>query len=255
MQLFDSHTHLNAPSLLSDLDGVLARAVEAGVCSMAVIGYTLESSRCAVELAQRHSHLHAVVGIAPHDAHTATDADWDALVELARSPGVVGIGETGFEGHYHPDTLDVQRRLLDRHTVLARELGFPLVIHLRAADDLFLRWAEQNADVPCIMHCFSGGPDLVRVCLEAGFHISFAGSVTFKNAKEVQAACAVVPLDRLLIETDCPYLAPGKYRGRRPCEPHMLVETARAVAVLRGASLAEIAAATTANSRRIFGLR
>lgn len=254
MRFFDSHTHLNDERLSADLEGVLGRARDAGVGEMLIVGYTVESSLRAVELATTHEGLYAAVGVAPHDAHTATDADLAVLEALAGRPRVVAIGETGLEGHYRPETLDTQTRVLEAHAAIACRHGLPLVIHLREATERFVRWLDGQEAVAGIMHCYSGDAALARCCLARGLYISFAGPVSFKNAHALRAACAEVPPERLLIETDAPYLAPGKYRGQKPCEPFMLPETARAVAGVLGVTLEAVAETSRRNTLRVLGI-
>lgn len=254
MRFFDTHAHLNHRQLLPNVPDVVARARQAGVEHIVVVGYDIASSQQAVALARSYTGMYAAIGVAPHDAHRWADADFDTLDDLATDPHVVAIGETGFEGHYRPDTLDRQREVLDAHAELALRHNLPLVIHLRQAADHWLAWLAQHPHARGVMHCFSGDLALAEVCLKAEFWISFAGPVSFKNDHGLRAIAATIPLDRLLVETDAPYLAPGRYRGAGCCEPFMLPETVTAIAKARSLSVEAIAMATYRNATTFFGL-
>ncbi len=256
MRLIDSHCHLDDRQFDQDREQVIERALHAGVECMLAIGSgdgppDLEA---AIRLAERYPAVWATVGVHPHDAAKANGRTWERMRELLTHPKVLALGEIGLDYHYNFSPPDVQREVFRRQLELAREAGKPVIIHTREAwaDTLaILRqyWAESSP--PCVMHCFSGGPEQARECLELGFVLSFAGVVTFPKALRVQEAARAAPSDRLLVETDAPYLAPVPHRGRRN-EPAYVAHTAARVAELRGEPLEELAEAITANFRRIF---
>lgn len=255
MTLIDSHCHLDGKSFSSDLDAVLERARASGVTALLAIGSgdgppDLEA---AIRLADAYSHIWATVGVHPHEAAKATPETWIELTSLTAHPKVVAVGEIGLDYHYNFSPREVQREAFSGQLAIARAASKPIIIHTREAwDDTFaILEAEWPAAGPGgIMHCFSGGPAEAQRSLELGFHISFSGIVTYPKAAEVQQAARLVPLDRLLIETDCPYLAPAPHRGKRN-EPAFLVHTAKFLAELRGDSFERIAEATSENWRRL----
>jgi len=255
--VIDSHCHLDMDDFAGDHLDVLARAAAAGVSGMITIGAggPLECNQHAVALAATHAPVHATVGVHPHEASVVTDAVMDSIEALARSPKVVAIGETGLDYYYDNSPRPRQREAFARFIHLARALELPIVVHLRNADDdaeAVMR-TEGAATVGGVIHCFSGDCASARRFLDLGFHISFSGIVTFKRADALRAAARLVPADRLLIETDAPFLAPVPYRGRRN-EPALVVQTAAALAAIREESLAEVAACTRDNTRRLFRL-
>ena len=203
-----------------------------------------------MRLADAYPDIYATVGVHPHDAGKATEETFARLRELLAHPKVLGVGEIGLDYHYDFSPRETQREVFARQLAMAREAGKPVIVHTREA------WEDTLAALgegPGILHCFSGGPAQAERALALGYHISFAGMVTFPKAADVQAAARMVPRERLLVETDAPYLAPVPRRGKRN-EPAFVVETARRVAELRGTALEDIAAATTANFRLLFGL-
>lgn len=256
MTLVDSHCHLDDRRFDHDREQVIERALASGVAVMLAIGSgngppDLEA---AIRLAERHEAVWATVGVHPHDAAKADEGTWARLRELLTHPKVLAAGEIGLDYHYNFSPPDVQRRVFERQLELAREAARPVVIHTREAwvDTLaILRRHWASCGLPCVMHCFSGGPEEARECLDLGFCLSFAGVVTFPKAARVQASARLTPLDRLLVETDAPYLAPVPHRGRRN-EPAYVVHTAARLAELRGEAIGKLAEATTANFRRIF---
>jgi TatD DNase family protein len=255
MTLVDSHCHLDDTQFDADRDAVIERARAAGVETMLAVGTgngppDLEAG---IRLADRYAEMYATVGVQPHDASKATPETYVRLRELLAHPKVVAIGEIGLDYHYNFSPPEVQREVFARQLELARAAGLPVVVHTREAwpDTL---WLLAEAGVASgVMHCFSGGPQEAGQSLALGFHVSFAGVVTFPKALAIQAAARMVPLERLLVETDAPYLAPVPHRGKRN-QPAFVVETARKLAELRGTALEEIAAATTENFRRLFGV-
>jgi TatD DNase family protein len=244
----DSHCHLQS---LDDAAGALERARAAGVQRIICVGTDLETSRQAVELAGRHADVDATVGLHPHDA-SALDAQWPELEALAAHDAVVAVGETGLDFHYLHSPEDAQEAAFRAQIALATRLDRALVVHSREAwDDTFRVLAAEGAPSRTVLHCFTGGPEEARRALDAGAYVSFSGIVTFKTADDVRAAAALVPDDRLLVETDAPYLAPVPHRGR-PNEPAWVVAVGDAVAGVRGRPPAEVAAASRAATARAF---
>jgi len=255
--MIDSHCHLDFADFEADRAAVLARARQAGVTAFVAIGSGRDTSsaREAVALARAEPDIFAAVGVHPHDAAGMTEADWVELDSLARAPRVVGVGETGLDYHYDLSPRPVQQEVYRRFVALARAARRPLVSHVRDAHEdaaAILREAGA-AEVGGVIHCFTGGVEDARRYLDLGHHLSFSGILTFKNAAEVRAAAAFAPLDRVLVETDAPYLAPVPHRGKRN-EPAFLAETVRALAAVRGADPATVEAATAANATRLFRL-
>ncbi|MBI3464470.1 MAG: TatD family hydrolase [Planctomycetes bacterium] len=258
MQFIDTHAHLDDEQLAPDLGAVITRAQEAGVVAIVAVGTTLETSRQAVQLAREHTLVRAAVGMHPNYLGQASPADWSAVAELAREPEVVAIGETGL-GRFRTDSpFDLQVDYFERHLAVARERKLPIVIHCRDAEEDVLRCltaAAGTGRVSGVMHSFSGQAATAARCVELGLCISFAGQLTFKNRKfdALREVAKLVPLDRLLVETDSPYLAPEPHRGERN-EPAHVRFTAERLAELRVMDPAALATATTANARRLFGL-
>jgi TatD DNase family protein len=256
-RLVDTHCHLDPQYFPAGPAEAVARAEALGVVGFVVIGVggDLGPARSAVELASEHpDKIGAVVGVHPHDATTLTSEAEAELEGLGGTPHVVAIGETGLDYHYDHSPRETQREAFARLIALARRLKKPLVIHTREApgDTLALLDSEGARDVGGIIHCFSEDLPFARRALELGFDLSFSGIVTFKTARSVHEVAAWAPLDRILVETDSPYLAPVPLRGK-PCEPAYVVHTAARVAELRGVTLEVIAHATTANAERRFG--
>ncbi len=257
--MFDTHAHLAHADFGDDLPEVLERARMAGVGYILNAGWDLASSAEAVALADPERGLYAAVGIHPHDAARAP-ADWkERLQELAGRPGVVALGEIGLDYHYDFSPRPAQQRLFAEQLALAGELGLPVLVHDREAhaDTLaaLRREAERrgNEVVRGVMHCYSGSPEMAPDLLGLGLLLGLGGPLTFANTRRAVEVAVAVPLSALILETDCPYLAPAPYRGRRN-EPAYLARVAEALATARGLSLAEVAEATTANARRMLGL-
>jgi TatD DNase family protein len=256
MRLFDTHAHLHFPDYADDLDAVLARARAAGVRAMVTIGTDRGTNRAVVELAQRLPDVWATVGIHPHDASEATEADLGEMERLARANAkVVGLGEMGLDFFRNLSPPDVQRDVFRRQIRIARAVGKPLVVHCRDAhEETLALLAEEGArDIGGVMHCFSGDVAMARRCLDLGFFISLAGPVTYKNARALPEVARFVPEDRLVVETDCPYLPPTPHRGRRN-EPAYVALTAAHVAGLRGADPDRLGETLTANAATLFGI-
>ncbi|HEY3722054.1 MAG TPA: TatD family hydrolase [Acidimicrobiia bacterium] len=249
MTWVDSHCHLPPDGPEADL--VLDRARAGGVEWMVCVGTDLESSRAAVALAARHPDVRATVGLHPHDA-SRLEAEWPALVELASAPEVVAIGEAGFDLHYNHSRFDEQEAAFRAQIQLAHATDRALVIHSREAwDDTFRVLADERVPRRTVFHCFTGGAAEAERGLDAGAYLSFSGIVTFKNANDVRAAAAVAPLERVLVETDSPYLAPVPHRGSTN-EPAFVAMVGAGLAAARGATVDDIAAATRATAASVF---
>jgi len=253
--VIDSHCHLDNPQFDPDREAVIARALAAGVERMVVIG-TGEGPpdlKAGIRLADRHESIYATVGVHPHDASTATRETYRELRELLKHPKVIAMGEIGLDYHYDHSPRDVQRDIFLKQMLIAGEARKPIVIHTREAWEdtialLEVYWRPYG--LGGIMHCFSGGPPQAALCLDLGFHLSFGGIITFPKASEVQEAARQTPADRILVETDAPYLAPVPHRGKRN-EPAFIAQTARKLAELRGVTPEEIARTTTENFQRL----
>jgi TatD DNase family protein len=254
VKLVDSHCHLDDEQFAADRDAAIERARAAGVERMMVIGTgngppDLEAG---LRLARQYSFIYATVGVHPHDAAKATPETFDRLSELARDAAVLAVGEIGLDYHYDFSPRDAQRSVFVRQLELAAAARKPIVIHTREAwDDTLALVREHGLPFGGIMHCFTGGPKEAEQALELGFHLAFGGILTFPKADSVRAAAALTPENRLLIETDSPYLAPIPYRGKRN-EPAFVVETARRLAEVRGSTAEDIATITTTNFDRLL---
>jgi TatD DNase family protein len=256
MQLVDTHAHLDEEAFSQDVDEVLARAVSAGVTVMLAVATTLESSRATIALAARVPQVFAAVGIHPNYAVQAQPGDWEAIEELSASPKVVAIGETGLDRYWDHTPFDVQLDYFRRQIELAKHRDLPFIVHCREAEPdvvAVLREAAGTGQLKGIMHSFCGGRATLDAALELGLHISFAGMLTFKKNAELRELAKTVPLERLLVETDSPYLAPQPHRGKRN-EPAFVRHTAECLAESHGRTLDEMATITTANARRLLGL-
>ena len=255
--MIDSHCHLDGDRFGADLPAVLERARAAGVTAMICVGSgeDLTSARASVELATHEADVYATVGVHPHDVSGMTESDWSELGTLAVHARVVGIGETGLDYHYDRSPRDVQQAAYRRFVALARATRKPLSSHVRDAhaDAATILRDERAADVGGVIHCFTGNVDDARGYLDLGHHLSFSGIMTFKNADDIRAAAVFAPAERILIETDAPFLAPIPYRGKRN-EPAFVVRTLAALAELRGISVDEADRITSENARRLFAL-
>ncbi|MBV9931392.1 MAG: TatD family hydrolase [Alphaproteobacteria bacterium] len=250
----DSHCHLNYKGLVEDQQGVLARARAAGVEAMLNISTRQSEWDDVIGVAEREPDVWASVGIHPHEADAHPDVQTATLVDKARHPRVVGIGESGLDFYYDHSDRERQRASFRAHIAAARETGLPIIVHTREAEaDTAGILADEmgKGAFAGVIHCFTASADFARKALALGLYISLSGIVTFKNAKDLQETAKAVPLDRLLIETDSPFLAPVPHRGR-PCEPAFVADTARFVATLRTLPLGELAARTSANFRTLF---
>ncbi|HEY4486068.1 MAG TPA: TatD family hydrolase [Nitrospiria bacterium] len=255
--MIDSHTHLYDPAYDGDREDVIRRAREAGVEVMIAVGCDLETSRRALELAESHEGIYATLGVHPHEVKSATDAAYAELEAMARNPKVVGIGETGLDYYYKHSPVDIQRDHFRRQIGLARRLGLPLVIHSRDAkeDTLAILREEQAEQAGGVLHCFTGDLEMAEAALDLGFYISFSGILTFSNAKPLREVAGALPLDRILVETDCPYLAPIPHRGKRN-EPAYLRKTIETLMELKEQpARSEMGRITAENTARLFKIK
>ena len=253
--LVDSHCHLDFPDFDADRDDVVARAHAAGVMTMVTISTRVAKFARLKEIASRYDNIWCSIGTHPHNAAEEPDVTAEQLAEIAaREPRVVAIGEAGLDYHYDNSPREAQREGFLRHIAAARMTQLPLVIHARDADDDIATILEDEAGkgaFPFVLHCFSSGAGLARRGLALGGYVSFSGILTFKNSDAIRAVAAEVPMERLLVETDAPYLAPPPHRGRRN-EPAYVIETAKVLASLKNVDEAALAAATTDNFHRLF---
>ncbi|HET6372462.1 MAG TPA: TatD family hydrolase [Candidatus Polarisedimenticolia bacterium] len=255
----DSHAHLSMPQFETDLHEVIHRAREAGVLAIMTCGTSLSDARRNLNVARAHHDdgVLASAGFHPHQAGEWGETSEATLRDLIReAPEIAAIGEVGLDFHYNFSPADVQIEVLRRQIALARAEGLPLIVHCRNAREQMRRlFVEEKArETGGVLHCFSEDAEFARFCLDQGFYVSFSGIITFKKADAIREAARIVPLDRLLIETDSPYLAPVPHRGRRN-EPALVAQVARFIATLHGLSEETIAAATTENFHRVFGRR
>jgi len=254
LDLVDSHCHLDFPDLISETEAIITRAKAAGVNRMVTICTRLKNEPKVRTLSEAHPEVFYAAGTHPMSAHEEPLVTVNELVALARHPKFVGIGETGLDYHYTADSKAIQQTSLRIHIEAAQETGLPLIIHARDADEdmeAILSEGMKRKQFTCVMHCFSSGPRLAEAALEMGFTLSISGIAAFPKSQELRDIFAKAPLDRLILETDSPYLAPPPYRGKRN-EPAYVAHTARALAQVFGLSLEAFAAQTTANFDRLF---
>ncbi len=254
--LFDTHAHLDQEEFDADRGDVVRRAHDAGVTRIVAVGTTAPTSRRCIELAHQFAGVLAAVGIQPNYTAQAEAGDWDLVVELAQDAKVIAVGETGLDRYWDYAPFEVQQDFFDRHLRLSQERRLPFIVHTRESDAdvlTMLREARTRGPLSGVMHSFTGTAETAAECVALGLWISFAGMVTFKKSDELRAVARAVPADRILIETDSPYLSPHPLRGKRN-EPANLLHTAGVLAEVRGLSLDEFSRQTTANARRLFGL-
>ena len=268
MELFDTHCHLTFDDLMRDIDAVIARSIAAMVTEWLTIGTDLQENIKAITLTQKFENLYAAVAIHPHDAKTVTPNTLADLKKLATNPKVVAIGETGLDYHYDHSLHEDQRRVFAQHLEIAAELNLPVIIHCREAfdDTMDILQSYGTGVRKIVFHCFSGSAEQAKIVLDRGFYISFTGVVTFrdygrayaltsKNAEYTRRAAAVVPLDRLMLETDCPYMSPEPMRKQKVNEPALLIHTAKFLADLKHVELTDFASVVTNTSRNFFNLK
>jgi TatD DNase family protein len=252
--LVDSHCHLDFPDFADELDAILSRATAAGIARMVTISTRVKRHAEVLAIAERFPQVFCSVGTHPHNAHEELDLTVDDLVVRTRHAKVVAIGEAGLDYHYDHSPREAQERGFRNHIAAARATGLPLVIHSREADADMARILEEETGrgpFPAVLHCFTGSRELADRAVALGLSISFTGILTFKKSDDLRAIAAALPADRILVETDAPYLAPGRHRGKRN-EPSYVVETARVLAEARGISFEEITRQTTENFFRLF---
>lgn len=256
MELIDTHAHLDEDAFEPDRDDVVSRAKAEGVVQIVTIGTTAESSGRALAVARRYPRVYAAVGIQPNYVHEARPGDWDAIELLASEPKVVAIGETGLDRYWDYAPFPLQQEYFAKHIELARRLDLPFVVHCREAEaDVVdqLRSAAEAGPLRGVMHSFCGSLETAQACLELGLYISFAGMLTFTSAKQLRAVAGQMPLERVLVETDSPYLSPSPHRGKRN-EPANVKLTAASLAQAHGIGLEDLARHVTDNARTLFRL-
>ncbi|MBN6889759.1 TatD DNase family protein [Cytobacillus horneckiae] len=252
---FDTHVHLNDLQYSEDLQEVIDRAKAAGISRMVVVGFDRPTITKAMELIEKYDFLYASIGWHPVDAIDMTEEDLLWIEELSQHPKVVAIGEMGLDYHWDKSPKEIQKAVFKKQIQLAKKVKLPIVIHNReaTADIVEILKEEDAGEVGGIMHCFSGSPEIAKECIDMNFYISLGGPVTFKNAKRPKEVAAEIPLEKLLIETDCPYLAPHPYRGKRN-EPSYVTLVAEQIAEIKGLTVEEVASKTTDNAKKLFGI-
>ncbi len=256
MELIDTHCHLTFEQLADDVEAVVARSIAAGVIGWLTVGTDPQQNRKAIELAGQFENMYAAVGIHPHDAKDLTADTLTELKELAQSEKVVAIGETGLDFHYNLSPQPDQKRAFAAQLTIAKESNLPVIIHCREAFDETVEILAQHGRGlrAVVFHCFSGSAEQAKIVLDYGFYISFTGVVTFKNAELTRQAAKIVPADRLMFETDCPYMSPEPMRKQKINEPALMIHTAKYLAELKQMDLADFANTVTAASKTFFGL-
>jgi TatD DNase family protein len=252
--LVDSHCHLDFPDFASELDAVVERARTAGVGRMVTISTRVKKHAEVLAIAEKFPDVFCSIGTHPHHAAEEPEIDAEVLVKLAGHPKVVAIGEAGLDYHYDTSPRDIQAKSFRQHIEAARKTGLPLVIHSRDCDDDMMQILKDETGkgaFRAVLHCFTGGHDLAFTAIELGHYVSFTGILTFKNSDNLRKIAAALPANRIMVETDSPYLAPVPYRGKR-CEPGFVVETAKVLAAARGVTIEEIARQTTENFFKLF---
>ncbi len=252
--LVDHHCHLDFPDFAPELDQVVSRARDAGVATLVTISTRIRKFDEVKAVAERFENVYCSVGTHPHNAHEELDIPLEKIIALSKHPKVVAIGEAGLDYHYQHSTPAAQAEGFRRHIAAARETGLPLEIHTRDADDdtiAILEDEHAKGPFPAVLHCFTGGRKLAMRALELGLYVSFSGVITFKNSEALREIARDVPLDRILVETDAPFLAPVPFRGKRN-EPSFVVRTAAALASTKGVSPDDVATATTDNFFRLY---
>jgi TatD DNase family protein len=256
MELIDTHCHLTFDDLAGDVDSVIGRSMAAGIVGWITVGTDMQENRKAVALTDKFENMYAAVGIHPHDAKNVTAETLTELKEIARSEKVVAIGETGLDFHYDFSKQPDQKRAFAAQLQIARELNLPIIVHSREAFDetmdILIQHGSGNRRI--VFHCFSGSAEQAKIVLDHGFYISFTGVVTFKNAEAIRRAARIVPMDRLMIETDCPYMSPEPMRKQRINEPALMIHTVKFLAELKQMPVPDFARTVTNTSKTFFGL-
>jgi TatD DNase family protein len=254
---FDTHAHLDQPEFDDDRADVIAHATEAGVENIVAIGISADTSKVCVELAAEFNCVFAAVGMQPNYLAESQPGDWDRVVAMVAEPGVVAIGETGLDRYWDFTPFEMQQDYFDRHVRLSQERGLPFIVHMRDCDEdilVMLREAHRRGPLAGVLHSFTGSQAMAEECLAMGLYISFAGMVTYKKSDELRSIAALVPDDRILVETDSPYLSPEPVRKVKRNEPAHVLHTAARLAEVRGTTLEKFAAQTTANAKRLFNI-
>jgi TatD DNase family protein len=253
--LFDTHAHLNAIQYEEDIVEVIERAKSENVSHIVVVGFDKDTITKAMELIEQYDMIYAAVGWHPVDAIDMTNEDLNWIKDLCSHPKVVAVGEMGLDYYWDKSPKEIQKEVFRKQIQLAKEVQLPIVIHNReATEDVIKILKEENAsEVGGIMHCFTGSLEVAKQCMDMNFYISFGGPVTFKNAKKPKEVAKEIPMDRLLIETDCPYLTPHPFRGKRN-EPSYVKYIAEQIAELKGLSVEEVAKTTSDNAKKLFGI-
>jgi TatD DNase family protein len=255
--LFDTHAHLDQPEFDDDRTDVLARAHVAGVSHIIAIGISADTSKVCIDLAAECEGVYAAVGLQPNYLAESQPGDWDRVVAMVDEPGVVAIGETGLDRYWDFTPFEMQQDYFDRHLRLSQECGLPFIVHMRDCDEdilVMLREAHRRGPLAGVLHSFTGSQAMAEECLAMGLYISFAGMVTYKKSDELRSIAALVPDDRILVETDSPYLSPEPVRKVKRNEPAHVLHTAARLAEVRGTTLEKFAAQTTANAKRLFNI-
>ena len=256
MELIDTHCHLTFEQLADDVEAVVARSTATGVVGWITVGTDTQQNRKAIELTEKFENMYAAIAIHPHDTKDVTAETLTELKKLAQNQKIVAIGETGLDFHYNFSPQTDQKRAFAAQLTIAKELNLPVIIHCREAFDetmeILDRFGQGLKGV--VFHCFSGSAQQAKIVLDYGFYISFTGVVTFKNAELTRQAAQIVPADRLMLETDCPYMSPEPMRKQKVNEPALMIHTAKFLAELKGMDLTDFANAVTATSRTFFGL-
>jgi TatD DNase family protein len=256
MELIDTHCHLTFDDLSGDIDAVIERSIAASVTGWITVGTDTNENQKAIELAHKFENLYAAIAIHPHDAKTVTTDTIAELRKLAKSQKVVAIGETGLDFHYDFSKQPVQKQVFAEQLKIAAEIDLPVIVHCREAFDETMQILDDCASgvKKVVFHCFSGSAEQAKIVLDKGFYISFTGVVTFKNAEKTRRAAEVVPLDRLMLETDCPYMSPEPMRKQKINEPALMIHTARYLAELKQMDLSDFAQKVTATTKTFFRL-
>lgn len=257
MHWFDTHAHLFNQPLLGEIDHYLQLARQAGVTGILTVGTDLESSLTCIQLAEQHEGVWAAVGIHPNECAKANSQDWEQVSKLIDHPKVVALGETGLDKYWDDAPFDLQQDYFQRHLDLSRSSGLPFIVHMRECEAEIVQQLQENAEqgsLNGVMHSFTGCQETANLCQQWGMYISFAGMATYKNAEDIRVVSESIQEDRILVETDCPYLTPHPHRGQRPNHPGMVIHTGQCLAERRGVSFPDFARQTTENAKRLFGL-
>lgn len=252
---FDTHAHLFNDPLYSEIEGYLELARQAGVTGMVTVGTDLASSRTCLQLAERHPEIWAAVGIHPNECAKAGPDDWNRICDLLEHPRVVALGETGLDRYWDDAPFELQQQYFQRHLDMSQQTGLPFIVHMRECEEEIVRQLRQQSETGMlngVMHSFTGTEETAQLCQQWGMYISFAGMATYKNAGDIRQVAKNIAADRILVETDCPYLTPHPHRGQRPNHPAMVIHTGQCLAQERGVSFPDFARQTSENARRLF---